>query len=124
MKSDAMPGIIESKKIYWIFPPNNSNIKKAKNGPIIAPIWSNVLWIPNAFPELDSSTESAINASRGAVLIPLPILSAILTIIVSPNVVTKIKNGLLIVDRLYPIITRIFLFPILSEIYPEGILKI
>ena len=92
MKSDAMPGIIESKKISWIFPPNNSNIKKVKNGPIIAPIWSNVLWIPNAFPELDSSTESAINASRGAVLIPLPILSAILTIIVSINVVTKIKR--------------------------------
>jgi len=47
---------------------------------------------------LDLSTESAINASRGAVLIPLPILSAILTIIVSIKVVTKIKNSLLIVD--------------------------
>jgi len=79
-------------------PPNNYNIKKAKKGPIIAPIWSNVLWIPNAFPELDLSTESAINASRGAVLIPLPILSAILTIIASIKVVTKIKNSLLIVD--------------------------
>ena len=80
MKSDTIPGIIESKKIYWIFPPNNSNIKNAKSGPIIAPIWSNVLWIPNAFPVLDSSTESTINASRGAVLIPLPILSATFTI--------------------------------------------
>ena len=124
MRSETIPGIIESKKIYCIFPPNNSKIKNAKNGPIIAPIWSNVLWIPNAFPVLDSSTESAINASRGAVLIPLPILSATLTVIVSINEVTKIKNGLLIVDIPYPIITRIFRFPILSEIYPEGILKI
>ena len=121
MKSDMTPGIIESKKIDWIFPPNNSNIKNANKGPVIAPIWSNVLWIPNALPVFDSSTESAINASRGAVLIPLPILSATLTIIVSIKVVTNTKNGLLIVDIPYPIITRIFRFPTLSERYPEGI---
>lgn len=83
--------------MYWIFW-NNSNIKNANNGPIIAPIWSNVLWIPNAFPEMDWSIESAINASRGAVLIPFPILSEILTIIVSRKEVTNIKKGLLIVD--------------------------
>ena len=100
-------------------PPNNSNIKNAKIGPIIAPIWSNVLWTPNAFPVRDSSTESAINASRGAILIPPPILSATLTIIVSINVVTKIKNGLLIVDIPYPIIKESFV----SQFYQRYNLK-
>jgi hypothetical protein len=58
--------------------------------------------IPNALPEIDSGTESAIRASRGAVRMPFPILSTILTINASNHPLDKTKNGLLAVERAYP----------------------
>ncbi len=64
---------------------------------------------------MDSETESAIRASRGAVLTPLPILSTVLTIKASNQPVASIKKGLLIVDSPYPIKTNIFLFLTLSD---------
>lgn len=61
----------------------------------MAPNWPIVMWIPNAFPDNDSDTESAIKASRGAVLIPLPILSIVLTINASNQLLATTKKGLL-----------------------------
>jgi hypothetical protein len=58
--------------------------------------------IPNALSEIDSGTESAIRASRGAVRMPFPILSTILTINASNHPLDKTKNGLLAVERAYP----------------------
>ena len=54
--------------------------------------------MPKALPEIDSETESAINASRGAVRTPLPILSTVLIIKASNQPVARIKKGLLTVE--------------------------
>jgi hypothetical protein len=82
---------------------------KAAIGPTIAPIWSIVLCISNALPEIDSETESAIKASRGAVLIPFLILSVALMIKASSQLIVVAKKGLITVDIPYPIRTNIFL---------------
>jgi len=58
----------------------------------MAPIWSIVLCIPNALPAFDSWTESAIKASRGAVLKPFPILSPNLTTNASSQLVDTAKK--------------------------------
>ena len=47
----------------------------AKPGPMTAPMLSPVRWKPKALPKWALSTESEINASRGALRIPLPIRS-------------------------------------------------
>jgi hypothetical protein len=96
---------------------------KAAIGPTIAPVWSIVLCIPKALPEIDSETESVIRASRGAVLIPFPILSVALMTKASSQLVLVAKKGLITVDIPYPIRTNIFLFPSLSEREPENSLK-
>ena len=44
-------------------------------GPITAPILSPVRWKPKALPRWALSTESEINASRGALRMPLPMRS-------------------------------------------------
>ena len=50
----------------------------AVSGPMMAPVWSRVLWSPKASPLLSADTESLIRASLGAVLMPFPTLSATL----------------------------------------------
>ena len=52
--------------------------------------------------------ESAINASRGAVLNPFPILSTALTKKAPNHPVVIAKKGLLMVDNPYPARTNIF----------------
>ena len=65
----------------------------------MTPAESIVRCIPNALPEIVSDTESAISASRGDVLTPLPIRSVALTIKASSQPLLTAKNGLLTVDN-------------------------
>lgn len=64
--------IIAAKRIIWLKSIAINQIKrKTKIEPRIAPAVSSALCIPNPFPRF-SGIESAMIASRGAVLIPFP----------------------------------------------------
>jgi hypothetical protein len=63
---------------------------------------------------------SAINASLGASLNPFPILSTTLNTNTAGHVCANANNGLVIVEKLYPIRTNIFLFLNLSDKYHEN----
>ena len=95
-----------------------TRVSIASRGPITAPTWSMALSKPNDFPLMLSWDDAAIRASLGAVLIPLPTLSAILISMICHAALTSPVSGLKKEDIAYPIRTRIFLFPVLSEIIP------
>lgn len=63
---------------------------------------------------------SATNASLGASLSPFPILSMTLKTSTEGHVFAKANNGLVTVEKLYPIRTNIFLFLNLSDRYHEN----
>ncbi len=117
----TIPGINETRKID--LRSITCSKTNATSGPTIAPIWSRVLCKPNALPCFDADTDSEISASRGAVLIPLPILSEFLIRNVSNQLPDNEKNGLLTVDNPYPHKTSVFRFPTLSDSVPDNILN-
>ena len=99
-----IPGIIARMNVHlnadresFIPKPINStrSVIIANTGPATAPVLSIALSKPYDFPLILSSTDEAINASLGAVLIPLPTRSNILTIIISHAEATIPVNGLI-----------------------------
>jgi hypothetical protein len=67
---------------------------------------------------------SAIKASLGASLNPLPILSIILKTNTAGHVFANANNGLVIVEKPYPTRTNTFLFLNLSDKYHENTFNI
>lgn len=96
---------------------NNINVIKA---PITDQVPSIALWIPYAFQIYSGCVESATNASLGASLSHFPILSITLNVSTAGHVFANANNGLVIVEKPYPIRTNIFLFLNLSDRYHEN----
>ncbi|MEI7558145.1 MAG: hypothetical protein WCJ45_04945 [bacterium] len=71
-------------------------------------------------PIYSACVPSATNASLGASLSHFPILSITLNTNTAGHVFAKANKGLVIVEKLYPIITNIFLFLNLSDRYHEN----
>src|SRR3989339_317417 len=78
---------------------------------------------PKDIPFLPSVALSAIKASLGAVLTPLPNLSEILARSTRCQLVEIYKKNLPIIENEYPKIVNDFLFFALSEKYPEKTLR-
>src|SRR5688572_11708119 len=98
-------------------------MKAAMPSPRNAPSVSEARCRPKASPRCLSSTESAINASRGAVRTPLPIRSATRTPSTQPHALAKYKSGLASAESAYPITANGLRFPKRSDVAPKKILS-
>ena len=112
------PGINAKRNKFWYHKYGNKN--NAKRAHTTDPVPSIALWIPYALPINSGAVVSAINASLGASLIHFPTLSMTLKTNTAGHVAANANSGFVIVEKLYPIRTNIFLFLNLSDKYHEN----
>ena len=94
--------------------PQNQKRRKTRREPAMAPAVSMARWMPNPFP-LSAGIDSAMMASRGAVLIPFPTLSRPLKIRTWDQTLEKASRNLKTAEETYPHTTKGFLLPDLSD---------
>ena len=114
------PGIKAHQYICLKFSsPAVDNKETVRSGPSAAPSVSILRCHPNAPPRSWGGTESAISASRGAVLIPLPVRSRALANSTSDQLDEMPIRGLEIELSKYPITIKGFLLNMRSDQKPE-----